>query len=223
MSPATRRDELAAASKYQPILIATLTAFLLLTLIRSPYPHDQLLHHAPMVLVLPALFVAATRGWLGHRAMTCIVAFLVLHAIGARWVYTAVPYDEWSRAVFGTSPGEVLGLSRNHYDRFVHVAFGVLAVPPLTEAAQRYGGLSRAWSLAVAVLFVGAISAAYEVFEWGLTMTVAPDLADRYNGQQGDGWDAQKDMALALGGAVVSGIWLTVRATTRYGVRHGPG
>ncbi len=55
-------------------------------------------------------------------------------------------------------------------------------------------------------------SAIYEVFEWLLTLGMAGADADAYNGQQGDIWDAQKDMAMAGAGAITTAIWLRCRA-----------
>jgi putative membrane protein len=56
----------------------------------------------------------------------------------------------------------------------------------------------------------------YELFEWGLSMVLAPGHADAYNGQQGDVWDAQKDMAFALVGAAITllVLWVTRRRPT---------
>lgn len=51
------------------------------------------------------------------------------------------------------------------------------------------------------------MSALYEIFEWGLTFALSPEDAGAYNGEQGDAWDAQKDMALALAGAAVGLIF----------------
>ena len=65
-------------------------------------------------------------------------------------------------------------------------------------------------SLAIALLL--AASAAYELFEWLLTLFMAPGAAEAYNGQQGDMWDAHKDMALALGGSLVAAIWRVRRS-----------
>jgi putative membrane protein len=62
---------------------------------------------------------------------------------------------------------------------------------------QRHGGLSRRWAIIVAVLAVFAVSSLYEIFEWSLTMTLAPGDAGAYNGEQGDMYDSQKDMACA--------------------------
>ena len=49
-----------------------------------------------------------------------------------------------------------------------------------------------------------AMSAVYEIIEWALAMALAPDWAEAYNGQQGDMWDSQKDMALATAGAIIT-------------------
>ena len=78
-----------------------------------------------------------------------------------------------------------------------------LSVIPVAEIARRWGGLGR-HGAAVAVLgWVLAVSCLYEIFEWLLTIVAAGETADRYNGQQGDIWDAQKDMALAALGAIL--------------------
>ncbi len=60
----------------------------------------------------------------------------------------------------------------------------------------------------IAIESVVAVSAAYELLEWFLSIVLAGPMADDYNGQQGDIWDAQKDMGLATLGALVAGIGL---------------
>ena len=55
----------------------------------------------------------------------------------------------------------------------------------------------------------------YEVFEWQLTLWLSGDAAENYNGQQGDVWDAQKDMALAMLGATLSAAYLLVFKKTK--------
>jgi len=194
--------------RYQVAIIAAMTLLLGLTQIRPLYPRDQLLHHAPLLVAIPFLLLVASKKWLSSAAMTCIVLFLVLHIVGGRYVYSAVPYEALLADLLGISLEELFGSTRNHYDRFVHLAFGFLAVLPLAEVTERHGRLSGRWSLVVAVLVVAAAGAVYEVFEWALAMAVAPEMAERYNGQQGDPWDAQKDMALAIAGSGVCSVGL---------------
>ena len=74
---------------------------------------------------------------------------------------------------------------------------------PVAEVARRYGGLSRRGAMLAVAGWVLSLSCLYEIFEWLLTIVAAGETADRYNGQQGDIWDAQKDMALAALGAVM--------------------
>jgi len=56
----------------------------------------------------------------------------------------------------------------------------------------------------------------YEVFEWVLSLALSPEQADAYNGQQGDFWDAQKDMALAMLGAIVMILARRIKACRRF-------
>ena len=192
-----------AAPNAQKRLLGALLALLLVAQIDQPYPEVALLQHLPTMLLLIASPALLRRWPLSTPALACIVAFLALHTLGGRYAYSNVPYDDWARAITGTSLSEAFGWTRNHYDRLVHFAFGALSVAPVTEIVRRWGGLG-ARGAALAVLgWVFAISCLYEIFEWLLTIVAAGETADRYNGQQGDIWDAQKDMALAALGAIL--------------------
>jgi putative membrane protein len=200
--------ERAATMNYQYALLLATMLLLAITLFHPPYPHEQWLQHAPTVVALAALWWAARNKWLSTAAFACLVAFLALHIFGARWIYSNIPYERWCDVAIGSGPREWFGWTRNHYDRLVHLAFGLLMPLPVAEAAVRHGGLSRGWALAVALAAVASAGAAYEIFEWLLAMIAAPEYAERYNGQQGDIWDGQKDMALAMGGSIMAVAWL---------------
>ncbi len=184
-------------------LLGALLALLLVAQIEQPYPEIALLQHIPTMLLLitaPALL----RRWpLSTPALACIVAFMALHTLGGRYAYSSVPYDDWARALTGTSLSDAFGWNRNHYDRLAHFAFGALSVIPVAEIARRWGGLGPRGAALTVLAWVLAISCLYEIFEWLLTIVAAGETADRYNGQQGDIWDAQKDMALATIGAIL--------------------
>lgn len=194
--------------KQQFSLLVVLALLLALSLLGAPYPREQWLQHLPTVAALVGLGVAARNEWLSNAAFACLALMTALHILGARWIYSYVPYEQLCDAVFSSGPHEWFGWSRNHYDRLVHLAFGLLMPLPIVEAATRYGGLSRRWALVTALSAVAAISAVYEVLEWLLALIAAPDFAEHYNGQQGDAWDAQKDMALAIAGSVMSTLAL---------------
>ena len=157
-----------------------------------------LLFAAPMLLA---------RWPLSDKAVGALLLFWLLHTLGGRYTYSNLPYDEWAELITGHTISSVFGLTRNGYDRLLHLAFGLLWVLPFSEAMHRHAGMGRRASLWMAFLFVGAASAFYEIFEWLLTIVVAPDMADEYNGQQGDVWDAQKDMAAAIVGAGIAALY----------------
>jgi putative membrane protein len=190
-------------SKPQRWLLGVLLALLLLAQIAQPYPEVALLQHIPTLVFLFAAPWILRRWPLSTAALACIVVFLALHTLGGRYAYSNVPYDDWARVLTGMTLSDAFGWTRNHYDRLVHFAFGALSVVPVAEVARRWGGLGPRGA-AVAVLgWVLAISCLYEIFEWLLTIVAAGETADRYNGQQGDIWDAQKDMAFATLGAIL--------------------
>ena len=200
----------ASSVNYQLAVVAATALLFAASIWRPIYPEEQWLQHIPTVLALPALMLGARRRWLSNASFTCLAMMLALHVVGARWIYSNVPYDDWFRAAAGGGTREWFGWTRNHYDRLVHLAFGLLMTLPIAEAMVRYGGLSVAWGLAWAWMTVAGVSALYEVFEWAIAMIAAPDYAERYNGQQGDWWDAQKDMALALLGSTLATFALGV-------------
>lgn len=184
-------------------LLGLLLGLLLIAQIDQPYPEIALLQHIPTMLLLIASPALLRRWPLSTPALACIVVFLALHTLGGRYAYSNVPYDDWARWLTGSTLSEMFGWSRNHYDRLVHFAFGALSVVPVAEVARRWGGLGPRGT-AIAVLgWVLATSCLYEILEWLLTIVAAGETADRYNGQQGDMWDAQKDMAFAAVGALL--------------------
>jgi putative membrane protein len=191
---------------FQTACVAACAMLLAITLLSPIYPREQWLQHVPSAIALPALLLAARRRWLSDLSMVCLSTMLGLHILGARWIYSYVPYEQWCDALFGGGPRDWFGWTRNHYDRLVHFACGLLMTLPLAEAARRYARMGIASSLAFAWLAVAGVSAVYEVFEWGLAVIAAPDFAEKYNGQQGDFWDAQKDMALAMAGSSISAL-----------------
>lgn len=175
----------------------------------QPFPDLAPLQHGPTIALILAAPWLLRRWPLSDFAVGCLWLFLLLHTLGARWIYSYVPYDDWARAISGHDISSLFGATRNGYDRLVHFAFGALLTLPVAEVARRQ--MSWGWSLAFAFAAVGLGSALYEIFEWLLTMIAAGDTADYYNGQQGDMWDAQKDMAMAQIGGTLAVIALLRR------------
>lgn len=191
----------------QRTMLAALAALVLIVQIRPPYPEIAWLQHLPTIALLLAAPFALARRPLSTAAVGCVVLFFALHTLGGRWTYTNMPYDQWAQTLSGHTLSELFGTERNHYDRLVHFSYGALAILPVREALVRHLGLTPRLALYIAVESVLAVSALYEIFEWLLTLLLAGPLADEYNGQQGDMWDAQKDMTLAALGAAMSAAW----------------
>jgi putative membrane protein len=191
-------------SGYQKALLGILVVALAASGVRAPFPRETVLQHLPTVFCLVALPLASRRYPLSDAAFTCLVTFLLFHVLGARYIYSYVPYDAWAERLFGVSLTEAFHFRRNHYDRVVHFLFGALWVRPVWEVCVRYFGVPRRFAFYTAFEFTLAFSMVYELFEWALALLLSPAAADAYNGQQGDIWDAQKDMSFALLGAAIA-------------------
>ncbi|MBO4647986.1 MAG: DUF2238 domain-containing protein [Lentisphaeria bacterium] len=143
---------------------------------------------------------------LSFGACLCLCIFTWLHILGARYLYSNVPYTEWAEKFLGWKiEVDLTKPHTNKYDRLVHFAFGLLLMPMFRQFAERCLKIRRyVMSLLFAWLMVQTFSMIYEVFEWGLSEVMSKEVADGYNGQQGDAWDAQKDMALAMLGSTIA-------------------
>jgi putative membrane protein len=98
----------------------------------------------------------------------------------------------------------MLGFERNHYDRLVHLAYGLLLTAPIREILPSTDRIGTAWRLFLPVAVVLSLSAAYEILEWAAAATLGGEIGIAYVGAQGDVWDAEKDMALATAGALLT-------------------
>lgn len=174
----------------------------IITCINPIYPDEQLLQHIGTVLLLIPLITDIFKKKMPMLAFAGIVCFTLLHIIGARYIYSYVPYKEVavSLGIVGT---DFFQDSRNHYDRLVHFSFGLLLFPYLVYICRNYFKQQSSISIIMAWLMVQTGSMIYEMFEWLLTVMMTANDAENYNGQQGDIWDPQKDMGLALLGSTI--------------------
>jgi putative membrane protein len=133
-----------------------------------------------------------------------IFGFLCLHSVGAHYTYSEVPYDAWARALTGTGVNELTGWQRNHYDRLVHLAFGLLLGYPAREIFVRVAVARGFWGYFMPLLLMMALSLVYEMIEWAAATVFGGDLGMHYLGTQGDVWDGHRDMGLASLGALLA-------------------
>jgi putative membrane protein len=157
--------------------------------------HDWLLENA-LVVLAAGLLVSTYKSFpLSRASYTCIFIFMMLHALGAHYTYAKVPYQEWFPSLAG---------GRNHFDRLVHLAYGLLLAYPIREMFLRIGNVRGFWGYFLPLDLTMSTSMLYELIEWGAAEYFGGDLGAAYLGTQGDVWDAHKDMALASLGALIA-------------------
>ena len=162
---------------------------------------------------IAALLASYRRFPLSDASYLCILTFLAMHAVGAHYAYAGTP--------LGFAAAELLGLTRNHYDRLAHFAFGLLFACPTREVLLRTSNLRGVRLAFATVSMLLAASAGYELIEWWVALVVDPHAAYAYLGTQGDVFDAQKDESLALAGSF-TGVALRAEWTRLHG-RCKPG
>ena len=128
--------------------------------------------------------------------------FAIILMTGGHYTYADVPIGNWARDAFH--------LSRNHFDRLGHFFQGVIPAMVVRELLQYSSPLRRGkWLFTLSTCVALAISAAYELFEWRYAVTFGGKRATDFLGSQGDPWDAQQDMLMALFGAIVAQVFLS--------------
>ena len=150
----------------------------------------------PVVIGVTVLISVYRRFRLTSLVYVLIWLYAILLLVGAHYSYSRMPLFSWIRDTFE--------LSRNHYDRLGHFFQGFVPALIAREVLLRKSPLQRGgWLVAIVLCFCLAASALYELFEW-LVVVVAQDESVTFLATQGDAWDAQKDMALCLAGAIFS-------------------
>lgn len=130
-----------------------------------------------------------------------VAIFSIVMMIGGHFTYAEVPLFNWLRDTYE--------LSRNHFDRLGHILQGLVPAMIAREVLLRLGVLARPrWLFYLVVSICLAISAFYELIEWWVAL-LSDDAAASFLGTQGDNWDTQWDMFLALCGATVGLLTLS--------------
>jgi putative membrane protein len=181
---------------FPAVLLALFTVWFVAWGIAPSDRADWLLENALVLLAVPALVWGHRRLRFSNGAYLCLFLFLCLHEVGAHYTYSEVPYREWIPALDVTA--------RNHYDRLVHFAYGLLVTPALFQVFEVYAPARAGWRWLLPATSMFGQSVIYEGVEWAAAELFGGDLGVAYLGTQGDEWDAQKDMALAALGTVLS-------------------
>jgi putative membrane protein len=152
---------------------------------------------SPAIVVLFILIATYRKFRLTTLSYTIIAVLSILTFIGGHYTYSEVPLFNWLQDTYD--------LKRNHYDRFGHFLKGLSAIVVM-EILIRKTVLKRdAWLKGITISIVLAIAALYEIVEWLSTkLPYAQKEKEDFLGMQGDKWDAQWDMFLALVGSILA-------------------
>jgi putative membrane protein len=166
-------------------------------------PHDRLtwfFEVLPVLIAVPLLWATYRRFRLTPLAYRLILLHALVLILGAHYTYARVPLGFWVQDLFD--------LGRNHYDRFGHVMQGFVPAILAREVLLRLTPLRRGgWLFALVLAVCLSISAFYELLEWWSAVAIG-EAADAFLATQGDVWDTQWDMFLALSGAVLAQLTL---------------
>lgn len=186
--------------------VGVMLAVFVASWIKPIWPAEQALHSALTVVSWVWLWFHVRRHGMLDTDFFLIVLFLCVHSVAARWLYSNVPYDAWVQRALGVSLDQSLGFRRNHFDRVVHFLYGLLLTAPIMSYVMAAYRQSIRVGAVYAVVLIMLSSLFYEWFEWLIAATLSAQDAEAYNGQQGDMWDAHKDMLLATVGSALCGL-----------------
>lgn len=166
-------------------------------------PHDRFtwwLEVAPVLIGLPMLWATYTRFPLSRLVYVLLLIHAFILMVGGHYTYAEMPLFNWLRDEFH--------LARNYYDRLGHLAQGFIPAIITREILLRCSPLKPGkWLFFLVTCVCLAISACYEFLEWWVALASGSD-AVAFLATQGDVWDTQWDMFLALLGAVSAQLLL---------------
>jgi putative membrane protein len=193
--------------RFEPLLLLAGAAAALV--LSGTHPYDRatwVLEVAPILIGVPILIATARRFPLTPLVYRLILLHVIILTIGGHYTYARVPLGFWAQKLFG--------LARNDYDRIGHLAQGLVPAMIIREILLRRSPLRPGrWLFFLTASVTLAISACYEFVEWW-TALVGGEAATDFLGTQGDVWDTQWDMFLALVGACIA-QWLLAQRHDR--------
>jgi putative membrane protein len=194
-------DSNAAGPRLPLALLAAIAVVLAWSGIGPKERLTWVLEVAPVLAAVPLLLATWRRFPLTPLAYSLITLHAVILMVGGHYTYAEVPLGFWAQ--------EALGLARNHYDRLGHFAQGFVPAVIAREILLRLTPLRRGgWLFFLVTCVCLAVSASYEFTEWWAALA-GGEAAAAFLGTQGDVWDTQWDMFLALCGALTAQLTLS--------------
>jgi putative membrane protein len=193
-----------SAKKIVNYPLGLLAAFLACLAISAVHPIDYFtwfIEIVPAFIALGLLLAIWKRFRLSNFTLTLILIHSLILMLGGHYSYEKFPLGDWAKEAFN--------LGRNHFDRVGHLAQGFFPALVAREVLLRRTPLKAgAWMFFLVTCVCLAFSALYELFEMAMALHLGSS-ADKFLGSQGDIWDAQWDMTMALIGAIVGQIALS--------------
>jgi putative membrane protein len=185
------------------LLMAALLAGLLISAVGAYELGTWCMEVAPIVAAMPVLWFTRRRFPLTDLCYTLILLQAALMMLGGHYTYARVPLGFWMEQWFGWA--------RNDFDKIAHLAQGFVPAIAVREVLLRQTSLRRgAWLFFLVTATCLAISACYEFVEWWAALLLGSG-ADAFLGSQGDPWDTQSDMFMALLGAMLAQVTVARR------------
>ncbi len=186
--------------KENVIQLAVFTVALILSAIKPFEFSTWAMEAAIPIAATIFLIVIYRKVTLSRTAYWLLLAFFLIHLYAAHYSYSATPIGNWFQETFS--------MARNNYDRVVHFLFGFLLVMIVREFLIRTTPLKNSIMLfTLSTCVIGTLGVIYELVEWVAALIFDPDGGGAFLGAQGDIWDAQWDLFLALLGAIL-GQWI---------------
>lgn len=162
------------------------------------YPEDWLLENVLIFIFVPFVIWMDKKYSYTLLSLIFLLIFASLHSLGSHYTYAEMEHFNVITQFFG--------FERNHFDRVVHFLFGLLTFRMLFEMLTPVT-ISVESALLFTFTLVVSISTLYELLEWLAVIVLKPELGMAFLGTQGDVWDAHKDTALAMEGALINIIF----------------
>lgn len=187
-----------ANARFPLVLLVLLLAICVATLWAPPAGRfSWALEVGPGLAGVAVLAFVYRRFPMSRFVYACVFVHVLILVYGGVYTYAKTPLGNWAMETFG--------FARNHYDRVGHVALGFFPAFVIKEVLVRRTPLvPGGWTNFLVCSVALAIGAFWELIEWWTTLIVASDVGAAFLGSQGDVWDAQWDMFLALVGAAVA-------------------
>lgn len=181
------------------ILVAVALLVIVLLIISGLHPAERStwwMETAPIFIALPILVYAYFRFPFTPLVYAVIAIHAVILLVGGAYTYAKVPAGFWVQDTFN--------LSRNPYDKLGHFWQGFAPALIAREIFIRQRIVRPGvWTSVLGVTIALSVSLLYELIEWGAAVALGQG-AEAFLGTQGDVWDTQSDMGMALIGALVA-------------------